>query len=120
MAVSMLTDTDLRLLAGMDTKALRKLLMTKSVREALIFRRNLQISLAAYSKSHPAIGRVDVIQGQIIGICHQIESAARNAFTVSYWRKIKAKYPNMTLIERVSRKGTIRKEWEKLLKSFSY
>jgi hypothetical protein len=120
MAISFFTDTDLRLLAGMAVKDLRKLLMTKSVREALIFRRNLQVSLASYSKTHPAIGHIDMIQGQVIGICKQIEMAARNAFTVTYWRKIKEKYPNMTLIERVSRKTTIRTEWEKLLKSFSY
>ncbi len=120
MAVNLINDTDLKMLAGMTPAQLRALIAPKSVKAALMFRRDLQISLTNYSKKHPAIGRLDHIQGQVIGICRQIEMAARNAFTITYWRKIKAAHPNMILTEKVSRKHKIKTEWEKLLKAFSY
>jgi hypothetical protein len=121
MAVSFLTETDLRLLAGMSHADLKKLVSTKSVREALIFRRNLQISLTSYSKLHPAIGgKLDIVHASILGICRHIEIAARDAFCLSYWRKMKAKFPGMSLTERVERKSKIKTDWEKLLKTLSY
>lgn len=120
MAISMLSDTDLRLLAGMNHTELKRLISTKTIREALIFRRNLQISLTAYSKKHPAIGRLDPIQGNAILICKRIEDEARNAYTLTSWRRIKAKNPNFTLTEKIERKRTILTAWEKLLRTFNY
>lgn len=120
MAVTFLSDTDLRLMAAMPPAKLRKILSTMSLREALIFRRNLQVSLASYSKKHPARGSLDLIQGQVIGICKQIENAARDAYTVAFWRKIKAAHPNMTQTEKFGRKYKIKTDWEKLLKTYSY
>jgi len=86
MAVSLYNNTDLKLIADMKPDDLRKILAVKNIRELLIFKRNLQISLAAYSKIRPASNggnKLDYIQGSIIGLCKQIEIAARNAFTSS-------------------------------------
>lgn len=119
--ISLLNDTDLRLLAGMTIPELKRLISTKTVRSALIFRRNIQMSLTSYSKKHPVrAGKLDQVHGAMIGICHQIEAAARDAFTLTYWRKMKAQYPNMTLTEKVSRKHQIKTDWEKLLRTFTY
>lgn len=120
MAVTMLNDTDLRLLCGMSDIELRRLISTKTIREALIFRRNLQISLADYSKKHPAIGRIDRIQGNALLICKRIEDEARNAYTLTGWRRLKASNPNMTLTQRIERKEKLKKSWESLLKTYSY
>lgn len=120
MAVSLFNDTDLRLLCKMSHSELKKVLATKTVKEALIFRRNLQISLTQYSKKFPAIGRLDEVQGNALLICKQIENAARNAFTVTGWRKIKASMPNMSLTEKIERKSFIKAQWEKLLRTYSY
>lgn len=120
MAVSIFNNTDLKLLADMKHEDLRKIVAVKTIRELLIFKRNLQISLASYSKMNPAHDKLNYIQGSIIGLCKQIENAARDSFTLLFWRKIKAKYPNMTPTERVSRKHKIKTEWERINKSYSY
>lgn len=120
MAVSMFNEVDLRLLCAMSNFELKRVLATKTIREALIFRRNLQISLADYSKRHPAIGKIDAIQGNALLVCKRIEDEARNAYTLTGWRRLKAANPNMTLTQKVERKEKLKRSWELLLKSFSY
>lgn len=122
MAVSLLNPTDLILISRMNNEETHKLIASKSINQALIFRRNLQISLADYSKNHPAVGRFDIVQGKIIGICKQIELGARDAYSLTMWRQLKKSklYSEMSEKERWKHKIKIRDEWEKIIARFSY
>lgn len=123
--VSAMTETDLRFLTGMADNVLRAFLWKWWVSRGdwkglLKFRRDIQEVLTKYSKSRPAIGRLDRVQGKSIWVCKEIERAAGDAFRIPEWRKIKAQNPHMTLTERVGRKHKIKTEWEKLLRTYSY
>ena len=111
---------DLVLIGAMNDAQLGKFLNGLSAKQALNIRRNLQVSLAVYSKKHPAIGRLDQVQGSVILICKKIEEAVRNAYTLQKWRKIKAQYPNMSALEKQERKNLVKANWEKFIKAHSY
>jgi hypothetical protein len=121
MAVSMFNDTDLKIIAGMEVQKLRSILGGKSINEILIFRRNLQISLANYSKKNRSKnGKLDPIHGAIIGLCHQIETMARNTFTLGYWRRVKREIKGLTPDSKRTWKIKIKNEWEKIIMRFSF
>lgn len=124
MAISIMSDNDLVLISKMSTEKLRAMIAPMNVREAMIFRRNLQISVASYSKKHRGhddkMGGLDFVQAQIIGICAQIERQARNAFSITSWRKCKKEKKDMTYSEKFQEKERIKREWDKVLKTFSY
>lgn len=121
MAVSVYSETDLRLIAAMDGPKIERLLAGRSINNAMIMRRNLQISLAAISKKNPATGgKLTPLQGAIIWICGVIERVSMRHFCLMAWRKCKKAKKDMTESEKLMEKLKIKGEWEKYLKRMSF
>ena len=121
MAVSIFSTADLILISQMTTDKLQMFVDNRSVRNALILRRNLQISLTHYSNVNPSRGgRLDMVQAKIISIIKLIETAARNAYTIHKWRDAKKKNPVMTEREKIIKKKEIKRSWERFIAGASF
>ena len=120
MAISIYGKEDLIRIATMPTKLVSMKMAGKSVKEVLLLRRNLQISLTAYSKIYPAKnGRLDPVHAGIIWVMKQIEMRAREAFMKHYFPRMwpESKRKGMS---KLSLKIDLKKQWESILKKASF
>ena len=117
---SIYSDADLILISKMDDAMLGRFLGGMSARQALTIRRNLQISLAHYSKKFPARKKLDLVHGSTLLICRKIERAVRDAYTLQKWRKIKAQFPRLSEREKIEKKNEIKANFEKFIAANSY
>lgn len=118
MAVRIYTDTELRAIASFDVKMMKRF-VPRRVREAMLLRRNLQISLAYYSKmQRRGASGLDQVQGGIIHLCRMIELWARDAFMRYYFPRRLAAAAGR--VSRVQVKETLKAEWERYAKRVAY
>ena len=119
MAVRIYTDAELVKLSTLPAAVITKGIKNKSVKEVLLLRRNLLISLSAYSTKHPSRGRLDKVQAGTIWICKQIETTARDAFMRFYfprlWATEKARGASKLTV-----KLNLKKKWEDIIKRTGY
>lgn len=120
MAISIYTTAELEHIASAPAKFISKKMAGTTAKQALLFRRNLQISLSAYSTRNPSRnGKLDPVQAGIIWVCRQIEMRAREAFMRHYsprlWPEAQAKG-----MSKLTLKQELKKRWEEVLAKTGY
>lgn len=119
MAIAVYSDTELANLSRMPTAVFQRKLASLSMREALIFRRNLQISLASYSKRRGARDAFDPLQAAIIKACYLIEKTCRTTFLAATFAKA-WRIGQLRGMSKAAVKTDVLKKWEKLIARSNY
>lgn len=119
MAIAVYSEGEMRNLAMTPDTVFKSKIMGMSLKDVLIFRRNLQISLAQYTKNARLSGKTDMMQIRIIQHCGTIERMARATF-------LSATLPRALRVGATSGltpakiKSDVLKKWEKLIARSSY
>lgn len=119
MAIAVYSEAELRAFASLDrTKRLTRM-ARMSIKEALIFRRNLQISLVQYAAKHKQNGAFDVTVAGVYRALHDLESLTRRAFVAALAPQYARAVGNDAASRKRAKKQALEK-WEKLLARSSY
>lgn len=119
MAVSVYTTAELDNICKMPETAFVKRVLSMTLKQGLMFRRDLQVSLARYSKRIKAVGEFDPIQAGIIRRCYIVEKMCRRAFIAAVFPKALKVGATMGL-DRRRVKADVLNKWEKLIARSSF
>lgn len=112
----MITQNELLLWSKWDRNALILAFGKMSLTQWLKLRREMQVALHRYGKTHS----MDEVQQSIVTHTKDIEIACwRTFFTFEGKRRMKTE-PSFCKLPPQRRKTLIRKEWEALLKRYTY
>lgn len=123
MAIGIYSAEELAKIATLPVKFLSRKLANMNVREVLLLRRNLQISLAAYSTKKKVERRykprLDNAEAGIIFVCRQIEMRAREAY---FKHCFKRSWPDAQTkgVTKLAFKQILNAKWEKILSQTGY
>jgi len=112
----MITQNELLKIAAISKAQLHSILFNKSIDEALVFRRNLQVALAEYAKHN----KYDICQANILSVINQVESWARAAYFKKRLPEVLRSDTSLLRKGKASAKAIIAKEWEAEIKQRSY
>lgn len=119
MAIAVYSESELRAFALLDRTERLTRMARMSIKEALIFRRNLQISLVKYAARHRQVGAYDTIVAGIYKALHDLESLTRRAFVAALAPQYARAVGNDAASRKRAKKQALEK-WEKLLARSSY
>lgn len=119
MAVSVYTTAELDNICKMPENVFSRRVLNMTLKQGLMFRRDLQVSLAGYSKRSKAVGEFDPIQAGIIRRCYIVEKICRRAFIAAIFPKALKVGATMGLDRKRIKKDVLNK-WEKLIARSSF
>lgn len=111
-----MTQSELAMLSGVNAGQLRAA-MTKSFYGALAFRREVQVALTKYSKTHK---EWDAIKAGAVKVCRQIESWCREAYYKERMVSVLKQRPELIKQSKQAAKTIVKTEFETLIARSSY
>lgn len=119
MAIAIYSESELQNFSALPRRR-RLLQMARfSIHEALIFRRNIQISMAKYAEKHRQEGAFDPVIAGCYSALHDLETLARRAFVSAFAPRMRAAAAGDAEAYKRARKSILAR-WEKLFARSSY
>lgn len=119
MAIAIYSQSELRNFASMPRAVRASKLAKFSIKEALIFRRNIQMSMSKYAAIHRQGASFDpTVAGAYQGL-HDLETLARRAFVRAHLPAMRS-FAGGDKQKYARARSTVLAAWEKLLAKSSY